>query len=149
MFVAWLTAVTVRPGMAAPDASDTMPVTVARPVCAATGVVRVSPPSARKLSRRTTLEMVRIGSSSSLLAAAAARCRRPSAGLFEDVVVALLLQLRRQRPINLAGRVLSSAQHHQAPVVARLRHLSRLDDFLHFLRWNEPHAFAVGEYHVD
>src|SRR5207249_577549 len=63
MLVAWLTAVTVRPGTAPPDSSDTMPVTVARPVWAAAVVLRRSPASVMKLSRGTKFADTRIGDS--------------------------------------------------------------------------------------
>src|SRR6266487_394390 len=63
MLVAWLTAVTVRPGTAPPDSSDTMPVTVARPVWAAAVVLRRSPASAMKLNRGTKFADARIGDS--------------------------------------------------------------------------------------
>src|SRR5436190_9824454 len=63
MLVAWLTAVTVRPGTAPPDSSDTMPVTVARPVWAAAVVLRRSPASAMKLNRGTQFADARIGDS--------------------------------------------------------------------------------------
>src|SRR6266850_525183 len=61
MLVAWLTADTVRPGMAPPDASDTMPVTVARPVCAVTVALRMSAADATEPSRETTFARARIG----------------------------------------------------------------------------------------
>src|SRR5436190_24150525 len=63
MLVAWLTAVTVRPGTAPPDSSDTMPVTVARPVWAAAVILRRSPASAMKLNRGTKFADARIGDS--------------------------------------------------------------------------------------
>ena len=49
---------------------------------------------------------------------------RPASGLLKDVVVAHLLQLRRERTVDLARRVLPGPEHHQAPVVARLRELA-------------------------
>src|SRR5262245_42085307 len=61
MLVAWLVAVTVTPGTAAPDGSATRPVTVASPVWPTAGVARTSPPSARRPTRRTILKSARIG----------------------------------------------------------------------------------------
>src|SRR4026207_2536817 len=61
MLVAWLVALTVTPGTAAPDESATSPVTVASPVCPTAGVVRTSPASARGPTRRRTRRSVRIG----------------------------------------------------------------------------------------
>src|SRR3954469_10981300 len=61
MLVAWLVAVTVTPGTAAPDESATSPVTVASPVCPTAGVAKTSPPSATRPTRRTMLRSARIG----------------------------------------------------------------------------------------
>src|SRR4030095_7044472 len=66
MLVAWLVAVTVTPGTAAPDESATSPVTVASPVCPAAGVARMSPARAKRPTRRTILKSARIGDSLSL-----------------------------------------------------------------------------------
>src|SRR4029453_16786428 len=66
MLVAWLVAVTVTPGTAAPDESATSPVTVASPVCPAAGAARMSPARAKRPTRRTILKSARIGDSLSL-----------------------------------------------------------------------------------
>src|SRR4030095_15953059 len=61
MLVAWLVAVTVTPGTAAPDESATSPVTVASPVCPSAGVVRRSPANTTRATRRTTCNSARMG----------------------------------------------------------------------------------------
>src|SRR6185503_1298243 len=63
MLVAWLVAVTVTPGAAAPDESDTSPVTVASPVWPAAGVASTSPAIAIRLARRTNWNTTRIRAS--------------------------------------------------------------------------------------
>src|SRR5262245_35569828 len=61
MLVAWLVAVTVTPGTAAPEESATRPVTVASPDCPTAGVEKTSPASATRATRRMTLKSARIG----------------------------------------------------------------------------------------
>jgi len=61
--------------------------------------ITISPVNSR-IQRKTWRATVCPSSSS--LTAAAARRRRPATGLLKDVVVALLLQLRRQRSVDLA-----------------------------------------------
>src|SRR5215831_8750134 len=60
MLVAWVVAVTERPGIAAPDSSETMPVTVARPVCPMTVVGRTRAASATRLACRKRFKSLRI-----------------------------------------------------------------------------------------
>src|SRR4029453_1275788 len=59
MLVAWLVAVTVRPGTAAPDSSDTMPVIEAKPVCAPAAVGRTGVASATRVSWRANSRIAR------------------------------------------------------------------------------------------
>src|SRR3954466_3459543 len=106
MLVAWLVAVTVTPGAAAPDESDTSPVTVASPVWPAAGAASASPEIATRLTRRTNWNTTRIGPS--LPRFPGGRETRSCVGFTAKGASSLLADLRRGSPS--VGRAFRPAQ---------------------------------------